>query len=82
MVHLSYDNGTTWSTPGTKYILGIHGTVVQLTNGTLLAFGRGNDINGRMAMSKSDDMAVTWSYSASTFPVPLSSLSTFVSDQA
>lgn len=59
-------------TPGDEtenYIRGIHGTIVQLTNGSLLAFGRGNDIHGMMAQSISHDMSRTWNYTASTFPV-------------
>lgn len=49
-IHLSHDNGYTWSDSFFAMdILGIHGTVTQLTNGSLLAFGRGNDIDGNMA---------------------------------
>ncbi len=32
-----------------------------------MAFGRGNNINGRMPMSISEDMGRTWAYSASEF---------------
>jgi sulfatase modifying factor 1 len=70
-LHFSTDNGTTWSddwNANGEYVLGIHGTLVQLANGTLQAFGRGNDINGTMARSLSADMGATWSYSASPFP--------------
>lgn len=70
-LHFSSDGGLTWgnaSKSNGQYILGIHGTVVLLRNGTLLAFGRGNDINGRMAQSVSADDGATWGYSASPFP--------------
>lgn len=42
--------------------------MTQLTNGTLLAHGRGDDINGTMARSMSTDGGATWSYSASPWP--------------
>jgi len=77
---ISRDNGLTWHDPGagrqkptfeagTKgaWIAGIHAGIVQLRNGNLMAFGRGNNIDGRMPMSISDDMARTWTYSASPF---------------
>lgn len=70
-LHASFDDGATWSDAwdaDQQYALGIHGAVAQLTNGSLLAFGRGNDINGCMAQSRSDDLGATWSYSASPFP--------------
>jgi hypothetical protein len=40
---------------------------MQLKDGSLMAFGRGNNINGRMPMSISKDMGRTWTYSASEF---------------
>lgn len=71
VLHFSSDNGATWSdtwnTNG-EYALGIHAGVVQLANSSFLAFGRGNDIDGMMAQSRSDDSGATWSYSASPFP--------------
>jgi formylglycine-generating enzyme required for sulfatase activity len=70
-LHFSSDQGQTWTDANKsngEYILGIHGTLLQLRNGSLLAFGRGNDINGNMAMSLSGDFGQTWSYSASPFP--------------
>jgi len=80
-VLLSRDNGKTWTDPaegkgipsfkagttGTT-IAGIHAGVVQLTDGKLMAFGRGNTIDGRMPMSLSADGGRTWTYSASPFP--------------
>jgi len=78
---ISRDGGKTWYDPGrgrpkpsfepgTKgaWIAGIHAGVVQLDNGNLMALGRGNNIDGRMPMSISDDMGRSWSYSASPFP--------------
>ncbi len=80
-VLLSADNGRTWTDPGEgkpapkfadgakgAWIAGIHAGVVQLKDGRLLAFGRGNAVNGRMPMSISDDLGKTWTYGASPFP--------------
>ena len=50
------------------WIAGIHAGVVRLKDGSLLAFGRGDDIDGRMPMSISRDMGETWTYHASDFP--------------
>ena len=47
---------------------GIHAGFVQLADGRLMAFGRGNNIDGRMPMSVSDNLGETWTYSASPFP--------------
>ncbi|MBN1350277.1 SUMF1/EgtB/PvdO family nonheme iron enzyme [candidate division KSB1 bacterium] len=80
-LHISRDNGESWEeitnygwgtfakenqTGG--WIAGIHASVVQLKDGRLLAFGRGDDIDGRMPMSVSSDMGQTWTYHASEFP--------------
>ncbi len=80
-VLLSKDNGRTWTDPadgtpipsfkdGSKgaTIAGIHAGVVQRRDGVLMAFGRGNSIDGRMPMSLSADGGKTWTYSASPFP--------------
>jgi len=80
-IHISMDNGKTWTDPGAgrptptfaegatgAWIAGIHAGVVQLKDGSLLAFGRGNNINGKMPKSVSRDMGRTWTYSASEFP--------------
>ena len=50
------------------WIAGIHAGVVELNDNRLLAFGRGNEIDGRMPMSISDDGGITWDYHASPFP--------------
>jgi len=81
-LHMSRDGGTTWSDPGAGEpaprfaagatgngtIAGIHAGVVELTDGRLLALGRGNSIDGQMPMSISNDVGRTWTYSASPFP--------------
>jgi hypothetical protein len=90
-VHISWDGGATWHDPGAGTpvpdfvdggcggtIAGIHAGVVQLKDGRLLAFGRGDAIRGqvgpghnignRMPMSISRDMGRTWVYKASPFP--------------
>jgi len=80
-IHISHDNGKTWADPGVGqpqpkfangstgvWIAGIHAAIVQLKNGTLMALGRGNNIDGRMPMSLSKDMGQTWTYLSSEFP--------------
>jgi len=49
-------------------IAGIHASVVELDDGTLLAAGRGRDINGSMPFSLSADGGRTWTYRASELP--------------
>ncbi|RJP35568.1 MAG: glycoside hydrolase [Candidatus Omnitrophota bacterium] len=66
-IHVSRDEGETWSDPGGT-IAGIHAAVVQLHDGRLMAFGRGDSIDGHMPKSVSTDMGRTWTYSASEFP--------------
>jgi hypothetical protein len=70
-IHVSRDNGLTWKDPGGK-AAGIHAGIAQLADGSLLAFGRGDDIDGMMPKSISTDMGASWSYSASGFQ-PISS---------
>jgi len=80
-IHVSRDGGETWTDPGAgrerpEYtdgghgatIAGIHAGVVQLADGSLMAHGRGNSIDGRMPISRSRDMGKTWSYAATEFP--------------
>jgi sulfatase modifying factor 1 len=90
-IHLSRDGGATWTDPGAgtstprfvaggkgATIAGIHAGVVELGDGRLLAFGRGDSIRGqigpghniadRMPMSMSQDMGQSWTYGASPFP--------------
>ena len=66
-VHVSRDNGQSWADAGGK-AAGIHAGVVQLKDGRLMAFGRGDNIDGMMPKSISADMGKTWTYSASVFP--------------
>ncbi len=81
VIHISRNNGKTWTDPGQgqpapkfedgatgHWIAGIHAGVVQLRDGSLMAFGRGNNVDGRMPMSISNDMGQTWTYSTSDFP--------------
>jgi formylglycine-generating enzyme len=81
-LHISLDGGTTWTDPGDGKppprftqdgtgegtIAGIHAQVVELTDGRLMALGRGDTIQGRMPMSQSRDVGKTWTYQASVFP--------------
>jgi hypothetical protein len=79
-IHISRDGGKTWVDAGVgrpipkfaegkvgAWIAGIHAGVVQLKDGSLMALGRGNNINSRMPMSISKDMGETWTYQASEF---------------
>jgi len=79
-IHISRDGGETWTDPGAgretpmfaegqsgAWIAGIHAGVVQLKDGSLMAFGRGDSINGKMPMSISRDMGENWTYSVSEF---------------
>jgi hypothetical protein len=66
-VIVSRDQGRTWVDPGGK-IAGIHAGVVQSKDGHLMAFGRGDNIDGKMPKSISADMGKTWIYTASEFP--------------
>ncbi|WP_165042441.1 SUMF1/EgtB/PvdO family nonheme iron enzyme [Dysgonomonas sp. ZJ709] len=84
-MHISKDNGQTWQDPGEGKannftegdkggsIAGIHAGIVELSNGNLMALGRGDAIQNkdslwRMPMSISSDLGESWTYSASIFP--------------
>lgn len=81
VLHESRDGGKTWrvlsgggaspyfaaGSRGSR-IAGIHAGVAELDDGSLLAFGRGNSLKGRMPQSLSSDGGATWRYSASEFP--------------
>jgi len=66
-IHISRDNGLTWTDPGGT-IAGIHAGVTQLKDGRLLALGRGDTFDGRMTKNISNDMGKSWQYSATDFP--------------
>lgn len=70
-LHLSSDGGQTWRDAGGT-IAGIHASAVALKDGRILAFGRGDAIDGRMPKSLSSDEGATWTSTASDFD-PLSS---------
>jgi formylglycine-generating enzyme len=65
-LYISYDEGKTWKNPGGR-IAGIHAAVIQLEDGRLLAFGRGDSVNGRMPKSVSHDMGKNWQVTESPF---------------
>lgn len=66
-LHVSADGGLTWKDTGST-LAGIHAGIVELKDGTLMALGRGNAIDGRMPCSRSTDGGHSWSFSASPFP--------------
>ncbi len=88
ILHVSKDGGKTWrrSDEGKENevpvyeegasghrIAGIHAGVVELKDGSLMAFGRQDNIVGKdgkehMPMSISADGGETWTYSATEFP--------------
>jgi formylglycine-generating enzyme len=87
-IHVSRDGGQTWTDPGAGApkpdfapgrsggtIAGIHAGIVQLRDGRLLAFGRGDDLPAgddqaglRMPTSTSADFGKSWAYAASPWP--------------
>jgi formylglycine-generating enzyme len=64
---LSKDDGKTWEDTG-GLINGIHAAIVELTDGRLLALGRGGNVDGHMPMSISSDYGKTWKAQASVLP--------------
>ncbi|MHC4478245.1 MAG: SUMF1/EgtB/PvdO family nonheme iron enzyme [Planctomycetota bacterium] len=80
VVWFSEDNGPTWYDPGEgmpdpvfseggtgAWIAGIHAGIAELADTSLLAYGRGDNINGMMPRSVSADYGYNWTYSASEF---------------
>jgi hypothetical protein len=85
-LHISKDGGDTWFDPGLgkpkpvfanggqgAWIAGIHAGVVELGDGWLMAYGRGDSIPNaqgveHMPMSVSHDGGTTWSYFDSPWP--------------
>ena len=66
-LHVSRDGGKTWEDTGST-IAGIHAGIVERKDGSLMAFGRGNAIDGHMPCSISYDGGFTWTCSATEFP--------------
>lgn len=66
-LHISKDGGKTWKDMGST-IAGIHAGIVERADGSLMAFGRGNSIEGHMPCSVSRDGGYTWEYSPTEFP--------------
>lgn len=79
-VHVSLDGGETWEerslgrpTPvfaaggSGPLIAGIHAGVTELSDGRLMALGRGDNIDDRMPMSLSADLGSIWTYAPSEF---------------
>ncbi len=63
---MSRDGARSWFNPG-GIMKGVHAAVVQRSDGSLMALGRGEDIDGWMPMSVSRDMGKTFEYAASPF---------------
>lgn len=80
---ISSDDGETWETkperidddllenllsePTGPIIAGLHGPIVELSDGALMAFGRKLTVGGNMPKSVSQDGGVAWRYSATPF---------------
>ena len=70
---VSFDDGHTWSSPvrgdlKKHGVAGIHTPIVELANGDIFAFGRNDNIDGRMPISISSDVGQTWKRSPGPFP--------------
>jgi hypothetical protein len=81
VIWTSADGGRRWTKPADgrpapvfreggsgAWIAGIHAPITEPEPGRLLAFGRGDDIEGTMPMSVSTDGGLTWTYNRSSFP--------------
>ena len=81
VIWTSADGGRRWTKPADglptpvfreggsgAWIAGIHAPIAEPEPGRLLAFGRGDDIDGTMPMSISADGGNTWNYHRSPFP--------------
>ena len=71
-IWVSDDDGLTWYNPAPSddkgTIGGIHACVAQLSDGRLVAYGRGGDVDDTMPKSVSSNMGQSWSIGASQFP--------------
>jgi len=65
-VWISDDEGWTWNNPG-GVITGIHAGIAELKDGSILAYGRGGEINGMMPLSRSTDRGKTFQTEATEF---------------
>ena len=63
---VSRDSGQHWEDTG-SVIKGIHAGIVERKDGSLMALGRGNAIDGKMPCSLSADGGYTWEYKATEF---------------
>ena len=66
-VWVSRDNGATWTDAGGN-IRGIHAGVAEMSDGPLVALGRGQDLAGFSPRSVSADMGKSWTFSPSGIP--------------
>jgi|GEM_PF-656200 len=63
---MSDDDGLFWYDAGGT-IAGIHAAAAEISGGRLLAFGRSDNIDGKMPRSISSDMGQSWDKDASVF---------------
>lgn len=81
VVWISSDEGKTWNKPATgkkapvfkvggtgAWIAGIHASITELPDGSLMSIGRGDNLDGCQPKSISTDGGETWIYSSSGFP--------------
>ncbi len=66
-VYVSHDKGQTWADAG-GHIRGIHAAIAEGRDGRLMAYGRGEEIDGRMSVSYSSDLGKTWISQPSVLP--------------
>ncbi|TFG49362.1 MAG: hypothetical protein E4H40_03130, partial [Candidatus Brocadiia bacterium] len=64
---MSGDEGLTWYNPGVEF-MGLHGGVVQISDGRLLAMTRDAAVDGKMPICYSNDKGKTFTAIASEFP--------------
>ena len=64
---LSRDNGLTWTDPG-GHVRGGHICAVLLKDGSFFLLTREEEVDGKMAISISDDLGKSYTYKASIFP--------------
>lgn len=66
-VYVSRDEGRTWADSG-GHIRGIHAAIAEGRDGRLIAYGRGEEIDGFMSVSYSHDLGKNWKSEPSIFP--------------